>query len=100
MEKFGLYPLSAGFSDDYNADIDPRITNAFATAAFRFGHSLIPENIRLVHKNEDGHLKHQKIPLKDAFMDMDLLSKTGGVDALLRGMLVERAERGKCHINL
>ena len=42
MQTFGLYPLAEGFSNDYRTDIDPRITNEFATAGFRMGHSLIP----------------------------------------------------------
>ena len=46
MSRYGLYPLDAGYSRQYRTDFDPRITNAFASAAFRFGHSLIPRNIR------------------------------------------------------
>ena len=95
MEKFGLYPLSSGFSDDYSGDFDPRITNPFATAAFRFGHSLIPEHVRLVTKEADGALKNDAIPLRDAFMDMDYLRSPNGVDALLRGSLIEKSERGR-----
>ena len=36
MADYGLWPLSKGYAKDYNADFDPRITNEFATAAFRF----------------------------------------------------------------
>ncbi len=42
LQRFGLLTLTSGFSNDYRTDFDPRITNAFAAAAFRFGHSLIP----------------------------------------------------------
>ena len=42
MQTFGLYPLTEGFSNDYRTDIDPRITNEFATAGLRMGHSIIP----------------------------------------------------------
>ena len=41
METFGMFPLSAGFSTDYDDSFDPRINNEFAAAAFRFGHSLV-----------------------------------------------------------
>ena len=42
MSRFGLYPLTQGYSFNYRNDFDPRITNAFASAAFRIGHTLIP----------------------------------------------------------
>ena len=42
MRTFGIFPLTQGFSNNYNTDLDPRITNAFASAAFRIGHTLIP----------------------------------------------------------
>ena len=41
METFGMFPLSNGFSTDYDDSFDPRINNEFAAAAFRFGHSLV-----------------------------------------------------------
>ena len=42
MQTFGLQLLTEGFSNDYRNDIDPRITNEFATAGLRMGHSIIP----------------------------------------------------------
>jgi len=41
MREYGLLPLVDGHSIDYDDKFDPRIFNEFATAAFRFGHSLI-----------------------------------------------------------
>ena len=46
MSRFGLFPLTQGFSNAYRNDFDPRITNAFAAAAFRVGHTLIPGVIK------------------------------------------------------
>ena len=46
MTRYGLFPLNEGFSTGYRTDFDPRITNAFATAAFRVGHTLIPGVIK------------------------------------------------------
>ena len=48
MSRYGLYPIDQGYSRQYRTDFDPRITNAFAAAAFRFGHSLIPGDIKYV----------------------------------------------------
>ena len=46
MFKFGLFPLTEGYSTDYRDDFDPRISNAFSTAAFRVGHTMIPPFVR------------------------------------------------------
>ena len=45
MKTFGLLPTSAGYTEDYDPSIDPRINNEFAAAAFRFGHSMIPTHM-------------------------------------------------------
>ena len=48
MSRYGLYPIDKGYSSQYRSNFDPRITNAFSTAAFRFGHSLIPGELKYV----------------------------------------------------
>ena len=45
MADYGINPLSEGFSNSYNPTLDPRITNAFAAAAFRIGHTMISDVI-------------------------------------------------------
>uniref|UniRef100_A0A1B0F069 Uncharacterized protein n=1 Tax=Phlebotomus papatasi TaxID=29031 RepID=A0A1B0F069_PHLPP len=42
MEKFGLVLQKEGYWDGYDGHINPAIIDAFAAAAFRFGHSLLP----------------------------------------------------------
>ena len=43
---FGLTPLTQGFSNAYKDYIDPRVSNEFAAAAFRVGHTLIPDILK------------------------------------------------------
>ena len=45
MKKLGTY-------DGYRPDVNPSITNVFATSAFRFGHSLINPIIRRLDENK------------------------------------------------
>ena len=52
MARYMLYPIDKGFTNQYDDDFDPRVTNAFATAAFRFGHSQIPGEIRYLKNNQ------------------------------------------------
>ena len=41
MSELDILPLSHGHSNKYSAKINPTILNSFATAAFRFGHTLV-----------------------------------------------------------
>jgi peroxidase len=45
MEKFELSPRDSGTTRLYDESLNPSITNVFATAAFRFGHSLIQSHM-------------------------------------------------------
>ncbi len=41
MHRHRLVLLKDGYSDSYDASINPSTANGFATAAFRFGHTLL-----------------------------------------------------------
>ncbi|KAG8238571.1 hypothetical protein J437_LFUL017507 [Ladona fulva] len=45
MKAFGLTLLDEGYSDTYDSSVDVTVTASFITAAFRFGHSLLPSTI-------------------------------------------------------
>ncbi|XP_076389731.1 salivary peroxidase/catechol oxidase isoform X2 [Megachile rotundata] len=42
MEKFGLLLEKNAYWDGYDESVNPSVIDAFASAAFRFGHSLLP----------------------------------------------------------
>lgn len=50
-EKHGLLPLKQGHSFNYRSSTNPVISAEFATAAFRFGHSLIRSSYDLIDAN-------------------------------------------------
>lgn len=66
----------------YDPSVNPRISQEFASAAFRFGHSIVSgEETKL--DNSGNPIAQQS--LADAFFDTpDQVEANGGVDALLR----------------
>ena len=72
MASYGLFPLTQGFSFNYRNDFDPRITNAFASAAFRIGHTLIPGMIQAFARTG---AQIRRMELREAFGNMDVLKQ-------------------------
>ena len=91
INTYGLFPLSSGYSQDYDTSFDPRITNEFATAAFRFGHSLIPHIIN-VYNTVGGEL-NPSFDLKQAFNKPQLLRLPGMLDGLVAGLTRDNSQR-------
>ena len=65
----------------YDSTVNPTIANEFSTAAFRFGHSTLNDDIEFF--DNDGRALREEIELKDAFFNSLLLEETG-IDSILK----------------
>lgn len=76
---------------EYNPNLNPSVSNVFATAALRFGHSMINPILHRYDENfetiPEGHLQ-----LRYAFFSPWRLVDEGGVDPLIRGMFTTPAK--------
>ena len=75
----------------YDPSVNPGIANVFATAAYRFGHSMLPTQLlRLDASGAEisaGHLS-----LAGAFFNPDPI-QSDGIEPILRGLARQRPER-------
>jgi hypothetical protein len=60
--------------DGYDSSVDPTIATEFSTAAFRFGHSTLNDDIEFF--DNEGRAVRDEIELKDAFFNSSLLEST------------------------
>jgi len=74
----------------YNPDTNPQISETFATAAYRFGHTMLSPEIQRIDEsgNEipEGHLS-----LRDAFFQPQNVA-AAGIDPILRGVADNTAQ--------
>ncbi|XP_054710141.1 peroxidasin-like [Uloborus diversus] len=78
----------------YDPGVNPSISNVFATAALRFGHTLI--NPLLMRLNETFQpILQGNVPLRKAFFSPFRLLEEGGIDPLMRGLIFAPAKLKK-----
>ena len=80
----GQLPTYAG----YDATVDATLSNEFANAAYRVGHTLLSPQVQLVDPtgNSQG-----SVALRDAFFD-PTFAQAHGVDMLLKGLSMQQAQ--------
>ena len=74
----------------YNDQTDPSIPNAFATAAYRYGHSQIQPFFDRLDENYNP-LPQGPLQLVDAFFNPSSYVESGGTDPILRGLVTRQA---------
>lgn len=88
----GALPTYTG----YNNNIDPGISNVFATAAYRFGHSMLPDTLwrldRYGREIRNGH-----VALQDAFFRPELVIEDG-IEPILYGLTRHAPQRVDIHV--
>ena len=75
----------------YNPEVNPSIENGFATAAFRFGHSMIQGLIEIRDHKNNQVLKKERVR-DNLFNNKNFVAKNG-VDNIIFGLTQQPAEK-------
>ncbi|XP_032877969.1 thyroid peroxidase [Amblyraja radiata] len=81
-----------GKYEGYSERLNPTLSNVFATAAFRFGHTTISPRIQRLDESYKEHATYPSINLHKTFFSPWRIIKEGGLDPLLRGLLAKPAK--------
>lgn len=89
MEKFGLLTQKDGYWDGYDSTVNPAIIDAFAAAAFRFGHTLLPTAVERWSK---AHKFIASKRLSDLIRRPFDVYRAGVMDEYLMGLMNQVAQ--------
>ncbi|MEL6328033.1 MAG: peroxidase family protein [Planctomycetota bacterium] len=88
----GAIPAYGGYDDV----VDASISNVFATAAYRVGHTMLSSHIlRLDYLGAEVPAEH--LALRDAFFDPSILEDEG-IDSILRGLAAQTSQAIDRHL--
>lgn len=90
IKKYDLEPLSKGYYEGYSPKINAGIRAAFQSAAFRFGHSLLPD---VTERYNKYHERIEAIRLSTQLLQPYDLYKPGIIDSFILGLINQEAYR-------
>ncbi len=73
----------------YDSSVDPTIANEFSTAAYRFGHSMLSNELQRLN-NDGSVIDAGNLALQDAFFNAQQIIDHG-IDSLLKGVTSQTA---------
>ncbi|XP_078607888.1 uncharacterized protein LOC144879900 [Branchiostoma floridae x Branchiostoma japonicum] len=90
MTRFHLTLTQSGFFSGYDPNVNPTISNIFATAAYRFGHSLVNN---FFNRFDPDFTQGSTCPIQLAFAFFNpshiFDNAQGGPDSILRGLTAQ-----------
>ncbi|XP_059053482.1 peroxidase-like isoform X2 [Achroia grisella] len=82
--------LHEGYDTGYNSDVDPTITNPFATTVFHFVNSLLDQDLELLDENNKVVSTSR---LMNNYFKPEIVTQKGGLQKILRGMINQNSQR-------
>ncbi|CAK1579404.1 unnamed protein product [Parnassius mnemosyne] len=92
-----IYPNAKGYVNDYNPKVNAAVLKEFATAAFRYFHTLIRGQLRLYTEHR---FPYQSIRLSDWMNKPSILEKNNGYDGLAIGLSFQPQDKSDQYFDL
>ncbi|XP_048249474.1 peroxidase mlt-7-like isoform X1 [Haliotis rufescens] len=92
LNQFDINPKLVGFQDKYNPNVDASIRNAFATSAYRFGHTLVRTMFSKMNQRYQGH---EDMMLSRSFGNTSQIIEDNGdgVNKIVRGLVTDNLNK-------
>jgi len=90
LKKRGLHLKKSGFSNDFTENVNPSVTNSFATAGMRFRLSMMDGTVGLF---DESRKINTSLELRDSFNQPETIEKPEHLDSLIRGLATQKSQK-------